>query len=160
MMVGRKIGHTLMSGGKKTDDFFERAFSLVTTPKIRCSCVKCQNLRCFDKVICQNLRCFDKVILMKHLLKSGFTVDYETWVFHSEKYTVVVVEESANDWAGADRMDEMAEAILSAFDMDTKDPPTLELEEFFKVLKASEGGAITWTHESDHARFCDPTHGY
>jgi hypothetical protein len=149
MMVGRKIGHTLMSGGKKTDDFFERAFSLVTTPKIRCSCVKYQNLRCFDKVI-----------LMKHLLKSGFTVDYETWVFHSEKYTVVVVEESANDWAGADRMDEMVEAIRSTFDMDTKDPPTLEVEEFFKVLKASEGGAITWTHESDHAHFCDPTHGY
>jgi hypothetical protein len=27
---------------EKTDDFIDRAFSLVTTPKIKFSCVKCQ----------------------------------------------------------------------------------------------------------------------
>jgi hypothetical protein len=111
----------------KTSDFIERAFSLATTEKIRCPCVKCQNARCFDKVI-----------LTKHLLKYGFTADYETWVFHDEKYTVVVAEESVNDWAGADRMDEMLEAIWPKFDLDTEDPPTLEVEEFFRPLKASD----------------------
>jgi hypothetical protein len=89
-------------------------------------------------VKCQNARCFDKVILTKHLVQNGFTVDYETWVFHGEKYIVVTVEESVNDWAGADRMDEMLEAIRPEFDLDTEDPPTPELEEFFRLLKASE----------------------
>jgi hypothetical protein len=111
----------------KTSDFINRAFSLVTTEKIRCPCVNCQNVRCFNKVI-----------LTKHLVKYGFTTDYETWVFHGEKYTAVVAEESTNDWAGGDRMDEMLEAIRPEFDLDTKDPPTLEVEEFFRLLKASE----------------------
>jgi hypothetical protein len=111
----------------KTSDFIKRVFSLVTTKKIRCPCVKCQNVRCFYKVI-----------LTKHLVKNGFTRDYETWVFHSEKYTAVAAEESANDWAGANRMDEMLEAIWPEFDLDTEDPPTPEVEEFFRLLKASE----------------------
>jgi hypothetical protein len=112
---------------ERTDDFIEHAFSLATTPKIRCPCVKCQNARCADKVI-----------LTKHLIKNGFATDYETWVFHSEKYTTAVAEESANDWTCADRMDEMLEAIRLEFDMNTKDPPMPEVEEFFRLLKASE----------------------
>jgi hypothetical protein len=71
---------------EKTSDFIECAFSLVITEKIRCPCVKCQNVRCFDKVI-----------LIKHLVKYGFTTDYEMWVFHGEKYTAVAAEESTND---------------------------------------------------------------
>jgi hypothetical protein len=94
---------------------------LVTTPEIRCPCVKCENMRCFGKVI-----------LTKHLVKNAFAVDYETWVFHSEKYTAVAAEESTNDRAGANRMDEMLEAIRVEFDLDTEDPPTPELEEFFR----------------------------
>jgi hypothetical protein len=85
---------------EKTSDFIKCAFSLATTEKIRCACVKCQNVRCFDKVI-----------LTKQLVQNGFTVDYETWVFHGEKYTIVAAEESANNWASVDRMDEMLEAI-------------------------------------------------
>jgi hypothetical protein len=112
---------------EKTNDFIEHAFSLATTPKIRCPCVKCQNARCADKVI-----------LMKHLIKNGFATNYETWVFHDDEYTVVTAEESANDRAGADRMDEMLEAIQPEFDMNTEDPPTSEVEEFFRLLKASE----------------------
>jgi hypothetical protein len=86
----------------------------------------------------QNARCTDKVILMKHLIKNGFTIDYEIWVFHGEKYTTIVAEESANDRVGSDRMDEILEAIQPEFDMDTKDPPTLQVEEFFRLLKALE----------------------
>jgi hypothetical protein len=80
----------------------------------------------------------DKVILMNHLIKIGFVIDYKMWVFHGEKYTIVAAEESANDRAGANRMNEMLEAIHSEFDMDTEDPPTPEVEEFFRLLKASE----------------------
>jgi hypothetical protein len=69
-----------------TNDFIESEFSLVTSEKIRCPCVKYQNTRCFDKVI-----------LTKHLVQNGFTSNYETWVFHGEKYTAVAAEESGND---------------------------------------------------------------
>jgi hypothetical protein len=48
----------------KTSYFIEHAFSLMTTEKIRCPCVKYQNARCFDKVI-----------LTKHLVKYGFIAD-------------------------------------------------------------------------------------
>jgi hypothetical protein len=91
-------------------------------------------------VKCQNTRCFDKVILTKHLhlVKNGFTADYEMWVFHSEKYTIVAAEESANDHVGADRMDEMLEAIWPEFVLDTEGPPTPEVKESFRLLKASE----------------------
>jgi hypothetical protein len=88
---------------------------LATTKKIRCPCVKCQKVRCFDKVI-----------LTKHLVKYGFTADYEMWVFHGEKYTAVAAEEFVNDQMGADRIDEMFEAIQSEFDLDTENPPTIK----------------------------------
>jgi hypothetical protein len=84
------------------------------------------------------VRCSDKVILTKYLVRNGFTADYETWVFHGEKYTTVTVEESTNDRVGADRMDEMLETIQLEFDLDTEDPPTPEIEEFFRLLKALE----------------------
>jgi hypothetical protein len=35
-------------------------------------------------------------------------------------------------------MNEMLEAIRPEFDLDTEDPPTPEVEEFFRLLKASE----------------------
>jgi hypothetical protein len=75
--------------------------------------------------------------LTKHLVQNGFIADYETWVFHDEKYTVITVEEYVNDRAGADRIDEMLEAIRLGFDLDTEDPPTPEVEELFRLLKAS-----------------------
>jgi hypothetical protein len=84
----------------KTNDFIKHAFSLMTTEKIRCPYVKCQNVRCFDNVI-----------LIKHLVQNGFTANYETWMFHGEKYTVVAPKEFVNDQMGVDRMNEMLEAI-------------------------------------------------
>jgi hypothetical protein len=59
-------------------------------------------------------------------------------VFHGEKYTVVTIEESGNDRTGANRMDDMLEAIWPEVDLDIEDPPTPEVEEFFRLLKASE----------------------
>jgi hypothetical protein len=46
----RNVVHTY-EWWDKTNDFIERAFSLVTTEKIRCPCMKCENARHFDKVI-------------------------------------------------------------------------------------------------------------
>jgi hypothetical protein len=43
-----------------------------------------------------------------------------------------------NDRVGADMMDEMLETIWPEFDLDTEDPRMLEVEEFFRLLKASE----------------------
>jgi hypothetical protein len=100
---------------------------LTTTEKNGYPCVKCQNTRCFDNVI-----------LTKHLVRNGFASDYEMWVFHDEKYTIVTVEGSENDRPGADRMDEMLEAIRPKFDLNIEDPPTPEVEEFFRLLKASK----------------------
>jgi hypothetical protein len=60
------------------------------------------------------------------------------WVFHGEKYTTVAAEESTNEWAGDDRMDEMLEAIQPEFDLNTEDPPTPVVKEFFRLLKASQ----------------------
>jgi hypothetical protein len=57
-------------------------------------------------------------------------------VFHGEKYITVAAEESMNDRAGVDRMDEMLEAIRPEFDLDTEDPPMSDVEEFFRLLKA------------------------
>jgi hypothetical protein len=114
----KKNGPQIDKWWKKTNDFIERAFSLVTTPKIKCLYVKCQNVGCGDKVI-----------LTKHLIKNGFATDYETWVFHGEKYTAITAEESTN---------EMLEAIRPEFDLDTKDLPTPEVEEFFRLPKASK----------------------
>jgi hypothetical protein len=111
----------------KANDFIERAFSLVTIEKIRCPCVKCQNAGCSDKVI-----------MTKHLVWNGFTSDYETWGFHGEKYTTVAAEWIRNDWAGADRMNEMLEVIRPEFDLNTEDPPTPDDEESFRLLKASK----------------------
>jgi hypothetical protein len=82
------------------------------------------------------VRCFDKVILTKHIVQNGFAADYETWVFHGEKYTTVATEESGNDRVGIHIMDKMLEAIRLMFDLDTEDPPTPEVEEFFRLLKA------------------------
>jgi hypothetical protein len=112
---------------EKIGDFIERAFSLTTIEKIICPCVKCQNVSCFNKVI-----------LTKHLVRNGFTTDYETWVFHGEKYTAIAIEESVNDRMGVDRINEMLEAIRPEFDLDTEDPPTSRVGEFFMLLKALE----------------------
>jgi hypothetical protein len=83
--------------------------------------------------------------LTKHLVQNGFTADYETWVFHSVKYTAVAAEESVNDRVSADRMDAMLKAIRLEFDLDTEDPPTPEVQELFRLLEASEEPLDTHT---------------
>jgi ferredoxin-like protein FixX len=61
---------------------------------------------------------------------------YEVWTFHGKLGTRVVSEDEHDcDMGDIDRMDEMLEAIQAEV---TEDPPTVEVEEFFKLLKASK----------------------
>jgi hypothetical protein len=52
--------------------------------------------------------------------------------------TLQLQQKSTNYRAGANRMDEMLEAIQPEFNLDTEDSPTSEVEEFFRLQKASE----------------------
>jgi hypothetical protein len=61
---------------------------------------------------------------------------YEVWKFHNESGSRVIVEDEHDcDVGDIDKMDEMLEAIQVEV---TEDPPTMEVEAFFKLLKASE----------------------
>jgi hypothetical protein len=61
---------------------------------------------------------------------------YEVWTFHGESGTRVIAEDEHDcDMGDVDRMDEMLEAIQAEV---TEDHPTMEVEAFFKLLKASE----------------------
>jgi hypothetical protein len=62
--------------------------------------------------------------------------DYEMWMFHGKQYNAVATEEDVNDQACIDRMDEMVEAIQTGFNLNIEDPPTSEVEEFVRLLKA------------------------
>jgi hypothetical protein len=108
----------------KATTFLDHAFS--RTQIVRCPCSVCQNLRCLE----------DKRTIAIHLCKNGFVLVYEVWIFHGESGTKVVAEDEHDcDVGGIDRMDEMLKAIPAEI---TEDPPTVEVEALFKLLKASE----------------------
>jgi hypothetical protein len=87
--------------------------------------------------LCQNSRCLeDKRTIAIHLCKNGFVSSYEVWIFHGESGTRVIAEDEQDcDVGDVDRMDEMLEAIQAEV---IEDPPIVEVEAFFKLLKASE----------------------
>jgi hypothetical protein len=132
----------------KTTAFLDHAFS--RTKMVRCPCNGCQNMRCLE----------DKIEMAKDLCKYGFMPSYEVWTFHGEKSTQAIEEEEEDYSTGVDRMDEMLEDIQIEV---LEDPPTAEVEAFFKLLKASEeqgffnpmqlcaslGGCITLKEPSD-----------
>jgi hypothetical protein len=107
----------------KTITFLDRAFS--QTQIVRFSCSLCQNSRCLE----------DKSTIAIHLCKNGFMLGYEVWIFHGESGTRVITEDEHDcDVGDVDRMDEMLKTIEAEV---TEDPPTMEVEAFFKLLKAS-----------------------
>jgi hypothetical protein len=78
----------------------------------------------------------DKTTIVIHLCKNGFVPGYEVWTFHGESGTRVKAEDKHGCNVGnVYRMDEMLQAIQAEV---TEDPPTVEVEAFFKLLKASE----------------------
>jgi hypothetical protein len=61
---------------------------------------------------------------------------YEVWTFHDKIGTRVIAEDEHDcDVGDVDRMDEMHKAIQAVV---TEDPPTMNVEAFFKLLKASK----------------------
>jgi hypothetical protein len=117
--------------GNYTDEWMDKATTFLdcvfSLPKIvRCPCCRCQNSRCLQ----------DKRTIAIHLCKNGFMPGYEVWTFHGESGTGVVAEDEHDcDVGGINRIDEMLEAIQAEV---TEDPPTAEVEAFFKLLKASK----------------------
>jgi hypothetical protein len=92
----------------------------------RCPCSVCQNLRCLE----------DKRTIAIHLCRNDFVLGYEVWTFHGESGTRVIAEDGHDcDVGDVDRMDEMLQAIEAEV---TEDPPTTEVEAFFKLLKRRE----------------------
>jgi hypothetical protein len=119
------------NGGNYTDQWMDKATTFLDHAFLRtmilwCPCSVGQNSRCLE----------DKRIIGIHLCKNGFVLGYEVWTFHGELGTRVVVEDEHDcDVADVDRMDEMLEAIQVEV---TEEPPTTEVDVFFKLLKASE----------------------
>jgi hypothetical protein len=113
----------------KTQEFIDRAFSLPTNQGVKCPCNRCRNALCEDKRA-----------LALHLCKFGFMPGYEVWTHHGEsvhqRTTSVAKEE--DDRRGEDRMDEMLDAIRWELEINSKDPPTPEVQKFSNMLRASE----------------------
>jgi hypothetical protein len=118
-------------GGNYTDEWMDKATTFLAcalsqTEIVWCPCSLCHDLRCLEY----------KRTTAIHLCKNCFVSGYEVWTFHGESGTRLVVEDEHDcDMGYVDRMDKMLEAIQVE---DTEDPPTMEVEAFFKVLKASE----------------------
>jgi hypothetical protein len=107
----------------KATTFFDCAFSW--TQIAQCPCSLYQNLRCLE----------DKRTIAIHLCKNGSVSGYKVWTFHGESDTRVVAEDEHDcDVGDVDRMDEMIEVIQAEV---TEDPPTAEVDAFFKLRKSS-----------------------
>jgi hypothetical protein len=118
-------------GGNNMDEWMDKATAFLDcaflrSKIVRCPCSLCQNSRCLE----------DKRTIAIHLCKNGFVPGYEVWTFHGESGTRVIAEDEHDcDVGDVDRMDEMLEAVQGNV---TKDPPTVVVEAFFKLLKALE----------------------
>jgi hypothetical protein len=123
-VAGIKGGNYTNEWMDKATTFLDRAFSW--TQIVWCPCSRCQNLKCL----------VDKRTIVIHLCKNDFVPGYEVWIFHGEPGTRVIAEdEHGCDVGDVDRMNEMLEAIKAEV---TEDPPTTEVEVFFKLLNASK----------------------
>jgi hypothetical protein len=111
----------------KTMTFLDCAFSLSKINKVWHPFRKFWNLMCFEK---------NKVVL--DLCQNGFVLHYEVWLHHNKSVTQAIEEDEVDYSTGVDRMDEMLKVIQLGLNLDTEDPPTTEVEVFFKLLKASE----------------------
>jgi hypothetical protein len=113
----------------KTQEFIDRTFSGCLDEGMKCPCSRCRNALCEDKRT-----------LTMHLCKFGFMPGYDVWTHHDEtihQRTASVVEDEG-DRGIDDRMDEMLDAIRPELETNCEDPPTLEVQKFFGMLRASE----------------------
>jgi hypothetical protein len=116
-------------GENYTDEWMDKATTflgcaLSQTQIVRCPCSLFQNSRCLE----------NKRTIVIYLCKNGFMSAYEVWTFHSDSGTRVIVEDEHDcDVEEVDRIDEMLEAIQAEV---TNNPPTTEVEAFFKLRKS------------------------
>jgi hypothetical protein len=111
----------------KTKDFVDHV-SLLLTGTVRCPCRRHENNIFLNK---------ESVSL--DLCRFGFMPGYEMWEYHGEVVTNWNVEDAENnDWAGDDAMHEMLDSLRPELNLSSKDPATLEVSRFFKLLIDSE----------------------
>jgi hypothetical protein len=79
-------------------------------------------------------------MLTLYLCKFGLMTGYEVWTYHDElvRQRTASVAKEEDDRRGDDRTDEMLDAIQPELKTNSKDPPTLEVQKFFDMLRASE----------------------
>jgi hypothetical protein len=118
----RKNGAHSREWVDKTNKFIEHVFSLSNTGIVRCPCSKGRNGLSHNK---KNVS--------THICRFGYMSGYEVWVHHGEE--VLENEPVVED----DRMNEILNSICPEFKADFEDPPTLEVQKFFEILKALEG---------------------
>jgi hypothetical protein len=113
----------------KTHEFIDRAFSGQLNEGVKCPCSRCRN------ALCENKR-----TLTMHLCRFGFIPGYDVWMHHGETIhqRITSVVEDEDDMSGDDRMDEMIDAIRLELKRNHEDRPTLEVQKFFDMFKASE----------------------
>jgi hypothetical protein len=112
---------------KKTQEFIDHAFSLANNGGVKCPCSRCKNFVCKDKST-----------LSLYLHKVGFIPSYEVWVYHGESIRQTVSVAKDGDSTSDDRNDEMLDAMRTEFGTNPGNPPTLEFQKFFDILRASE----------------------
>jgi hypothetical protein len=103
--------------------------SIPANQDVKCPCSRCRNALSEDKRT-----------LTLHLCKFSFMPGYEVWTPHGESVcqrTASVAEEE-DDRSGDDRMDEMLDAIRLELETNFEDPPTLEVQKSFDMLRALE----------------------
>jgi hypothetical protein len=83
------------------------------------------------------------------LCKNGYMLGYEVWVHHGEDpRPCIVLEVQSHEEGDYDRMEEMLDDVLHELlpvdpenpgqPSDYEDPPTLEVQKFFEILKAAK----------------------
>jgi hypothetical protein len=124
----KKSGAHTTEWMNKTQKLIDHEFSRSPNEGVKCPCSRCRNA----------LR-EDKGTLTLHLCKFGFMPGYEVWMYHSEtvhQRTASVAKEE-DDRSSDDRMDKMLDAIWPKLETNPEDPPTLEVQKFFNMLRDS-----------------------
>jgi hypothetical protein len=112
----------------KTEQFVDNAFAIPARPaKVLCPCMKCRNIKRMTK---------DE--MSKHLLKFGFTPNYDRWICHGEQPAKRVRKESQQSQP-AGGFDAGFDACLDAFlDANAPENPNAEEGETPQEAETSE----------------------
>jgi hypothetical protein len=123
----KKGGAHMKEWMNKNQEFIDHALSLSNNGSVKCPCSR------YRYSVCE-----DKRKLSLHLCKVGFMPSYEVWVHHGESIHQTASVSEEDDSTSDDRMDEMLDAIPPKFGTNLEDPPTLVVQKFFDILRASE----------------------